>query len=552
MRERRQRATAVAIAIKWLAIAAGLAAPFAIMLAEGRLGAQGTLLFGVAAIGAALRVDDRYHWLTLGGTVALAASAVSAAGSTGGPASFAYAAVFMVAADVAVQRGGGVGALFGGLGTGAVVLVMMWTSVGPVELSAAELYTLVLTPLSGLAFGTIHRDLPITGVQALRATTHVLDELVALSQRVQPGLDRWGVAEAVVAGLRDDAAVDEGRPTTDGPHLLISIEGVLHGVGAPWHRRPIGLTGDLPPARRARPFRMISREALPPGVAAELSAPRWLLHRIDAASGDGAVLVDARTHPAVLDRIIDTVSTATIALANSARFEELQSVATDAARTRLAADLHDGIAQALTHARFELELLSMQQGEEEAEELRRARGAADAALTEVRRTIGELRDEMPLTDSLAHHVDTVRAFARVPIELVIEGDGEPEQVVAGEVLRMAQEALSNALRHSGCSRVAIELQLDRDGLVLSVVDDGSGIGPDVQAGVGLASMRERAEAVGGDIRIGPAPGGGTEVELEVRTDMPFDPRAEPAMAGRKGPARWLRARMRRAAEASGE
>lgn len=519
MVDARRRAVMVALGVKWLAIAAGLMAPMA------TIGVQRIGLFVVAVIGAALRVDDNQQRLTVAGIVILAATAAASAaaavpgaligvGVGGGAQSFAFAAVFLIAADAAVQRGGGLGALVGAAGSGVVVLLIALEP-GPLVLSPAELYAYGLTPMAGLAFGTIHRDLPFTGVRALRATTHALDELVALSQRLQPGLDRWAVAEAVVAGLRDSASVDGGRAHTNGPHLLISMDGVLHGVGAPWHRRPLGLMADLPRSRRTRPFRTVTRDALPPAVAQEVTSDRWLLHRIDETSGGGAVLVDGHTHPVVLDRIIETASTATIALANAARFEELQAIATDAARSRLAADLHDGIAQALTHARFELELLSMQQADEGGEELQRARSAADAALAEVRRTIGELRDEMPLSEALRHHVETVRSFARVPVELRIEGEHEPEEDTGREVLRLAQEALSNALRHSGCSRVEIEMHLDRDGLLLLVADDGAGIGPDVQAGVGLSSMRDRAEAVGGDLRIGPGVESGTEVELEV-------------------------------------
>ena len=535
MNEARQRAVIVATATKWLAIAAALAAPFATD------GAQQVALFVLAVIGGVLRIDDRYPWLTVAASVVMVSTTAVAAGMSGGPESLGYAAIFLLAADVAIQRGGGLGALIGGLGALAVAIQLVLQP-APLELSRSGVLALALTPLIGMAFGTVHRDLPITGVVAMRATTRALDELVALSHRLRPGLDRWGVAEAIVSGLRDHSTIEGQRTGTEGPHLLISVDGVLHGVGAPWHRLPLGLEADLDRPRRNRPFRSVPRDDLPSAIAERLEAPRWLVHRIDEASGGGLVLVDARTHPAVLDRLMDTVSTAVLALANSARFEELQSLATDAARARLAADLHDGIAQALTHARFELELAAMQRDDEE---LRRARRAADAALAEVRRTIGELRDEVPLSEAVERHVATVRSFARVPVDLVVGGEHEPAPETGAEVLRVAQEALSNALRHSGCTRVDVELQLDRDALVLCVTDDGVGIGPDMTAGVGLAAMRERAAALGADLRIRPAPSGGTEVELEVRPGGVGPGARSAAMAGRGGPGGWLRRARRR-------
>lgn len=514
MQDSRRRAIIVATATKWLAVVAVMAAPLAISSPPALRGA----LLGVALVGCVLRVVDRRPSLTLAGIVIMAASAAAAAGATGGPTSAAYGAVFVVAADAAVLRGGGIGGIIGAGGTLATIASMAMQQ-GPLDLTIVDGYVLLLTMLTGLAFGTIHRDLPITGVVALRATNQTLDELVGLTQRTQPGLDRWAVADAVLTGLRDQAAVDGAEPSPlRGPHLLLEENGVLHGVGAPWPRTPLCLAGELPRQRRGRTFRTVARDTLPHRIGDELEGSRWYVHRLDASTGGGAVFVDARTHPAVLDRIEETLATATIALVNTARFEDLRAAATDAARTRLAHDLHDGIAQALAHVRFELELLSMQQ-DEEPEELRRARSAADAALHEVRRTIGQLREDLPLSAALQHHVDTVRTFAHVPVELVIEGDVEPPAATGREVFRLAQEALSNALRHSRCSSVSITLHLDGDGLFLVVADDGRGIAADAHAGVGLDAMHQRAEAIGGELRISPSPGGGTEVELDVRTEL---------------------------------
>ena len=80
--------------------------------------------------------------------------------------------------------------------------------------------------------------------------------------------------------------------------------------------------------------------------------------------------------------------------------------------------------------------------------------------------------------------------------------------------RVAQEALTNALRHGGCSRVTIEVRREEDGVVLRVADDGAGLG-DATSGAGIRGMRERAAMIGGRLRFSSPPTGGTAVELRV-------------------------------------
>lgn len=87
------------------------------------------------------------------------------------------------------------------------------------------------------------------------------------------------------------------------------------------------------------------------------------------------------------------------------------------------------------------------------------------------------------------------------------------------MLRVAQEALHNALRHSGAASVAVTLDKRGAGAVLRVTDDGKGFDPQVirRAGrhLGLVSMRDRASGVGGRLTVDSAPGKGTTIEMEV-------------------------------------
>jgi signal transduction histidine kinase len=104
------------------------------------------------------------------------------------------------------------------------------------------------------------------------------------------------------------------------------------------------------------------------------------------------------------------------------------------------------------------------------------------------------------------------------VALSLEGEAEP-RAGAGEILRIAQEALQNALRHAGASHVDVRLQAVDGHLRVAVADDGVGFDPDEPGlrsrHLGLTSMQERARALGGTLSIASRPGAGTTVTLEV-------------------------------------
>jgi len=88
--------------------------------------------------------------------------------------------------------------------------------------------------------------------------------------------------------------------------------------------------------------------------------------------------------------------------------------------------------------------------------------------------------------------------------------------VQAAAYRVGQEALHNALRHSGAKEISVTLSRTARRVILEISDDGTGFDPELASGgLGLASMRERAAAVGGTLRITSAPGAGTRVRLAV-------------------------------------
>jgi two-component system sensor histidine kinase UhpB len=181
-------------------------------------------------------------------------------------------------------------------------------------------------------------------------------------------------------------------------------------------------------------------------------------------------------------------------------------------RLRVARELHDEVGQALTAV-----LLQLDRAPED-ERVAEAREAARATLEEVRAIARNLRPEALDDLGLAAAVrqlcnDAERAGVLVEREIAADVRLEPEVEVV--VYRVAQEAITNALRHAGAERLVVSLAPGEDGGArLRVADDGRGRADHVE-GAGLRGMRERAVLAGGALAVAPSPGGGTSVTLIV-------------------------------------
>ena len=190
-------------------------------------------------------------------------------------------------------------------------------------------------------------------------------------------------------------------------------------------------------------------------------------------------------------------------------------------RNRLARDIHDNLAQG-----FAAILMQLQGAQREVRTLpapvaRSIETAVDLArthLTQARRSVGALRPNVgsgeDIATALKRVADIGQRTSDVPIELVLDelprlGDG-----VEREIIAIAQEALTNALRHSRARRITIRASTVQSvGLRLSVADDGRGIAERSSSGFGMTSMQERAERIGASLTIVTAPRNGTEVVL---------------------------------------
>lgn len=193
-------------------------------------------------------------------------------------------------------------------------------------------------------------------------------------------------------------------------------------------------------------------------------------------------------------------------------------VAQEAERRRVAQELHDEIGQNLTAAVLELNRVR-EGGVVLAEALDDAQLLARESLETLSEITARLRpatfDDLGLSSALQSLAADSERRTGIEVGTVVDGalhvlDPDAELVL----YRVAQEALTNALRHGECSRVSIEVRRDDEGVVLRVVDDGVGLG-DATSGAGIRGMRERAAMIGGRLRFTSAPTGGTVVELRL-------------------------------------
>ena len=194
-------------------------------------------------------------------------------------------------------------------------------------------------------------------------------------------------------------------------------------------------------------------------------------------------------------------------------------------RRRLARELHDEIGQSLTGLLLQLEHLLRQAPPGLAEELLEAREAARKALEEVRRVARRIRPEaledLGLRSALAHLVERVAGHSELRVARRIDSELptlSPDAELV--VYRVAQEGLTNAVRHANASWVELRVERREDGGIrLRVIDDGAGL-DGADEGAGITGMRERALLIGADLAVRERPEGGVEVRLELSGEQP--------------------------------
>jgi signal transduction histidine kinase len=199
-------------------------------------------------------------------------------------------------------------------------------------------------------------------------------------------------------------------------------------------------------------------------------------------------------------------------------------VAREAERHRIHCDLHDGVGPTLVGLTLQLEVAAELAGDGPlADLLRRLHAASARATQDVRGLVRALRpadlDELGLPAAIAAAAARLDAPSAPRFDL--KGPTRLPELsadVEDAAYIICLEAMSNAVRHSHAKNCSVYIgQTASAGFGIEIRDDGRGFGSDASTGTGLASMRERAESVGGRLHVDSTPGGGTRIEVELPT-----------------------------------
>ena len=202
-------------------------------------------------------------------------------------------------------------------------------------------------------------------------------------------------------------------------------------------------------------------------------------------------------------------------------------------RKRVARDLHDEVNQALTAILLRLEALAQDAPPELSDQVTELKSLVNQAMDELLQLARQLRpsalDDHGLVPAIEGHLKAFASKTGIKTTLSSRGQaqglGDDQQTA---VYRVVQEACSNAARHSGASKISVDIEAFKyGGVELRVIDDGRGFDPEEKkrngapvrdgrvGGLGLDGMIERARLVGGDLQVESAPGKGTKIRLYI-------------------------------------
>lgn len=193
--------------------------------------------------------------------------------------------------------------------------------------------------------------------------------------------------------------------------------------------------------------------------------------------------------------------------------------AQEAERRRIAQELHDEVGQTLTAVLLELKGVADRLPESAREDLREVQETTRVSLDEIRRIARRLRpgqlEERGLCSAVKSLVDEVPPRAGLTVKALVDPN-LPDLSHDAELViyRVAQESLTNTVRHAGASKAVLSLRRTPQGVTLRVSDNGIGLADSVE-GAGIRGMRERALLIGANFSISSGEDGGTEVRLDV-------------------------------------
>jgi signal transduction histidine kinase len=420
----------------------------------------------------------------------------------------------------------------------ALVIAAMLVAQADVTLGTAlrEVAPWLLTSGAGGALAvwvrhTVEQQAPET--DAYDAAHRLLSELRTVARKLSAGLDPVGIAQQILSDVHDVVLDDSSvlLVRSGGKTLLpLATRGYDDLV-------PEGTDDELvmecwtseAPAQESviHGGRRVVRMALPLQLGARMIAV-LVVHRTTS--------LDPETTTDVIERL----RRHSVQLDTAMVFDEVRSLATIDERRRLAREIHDGIAQEVASLGYFVDTLMADSRDDDVRDgLSALRDQLTHLVSELRLSIFDLRSEVTpsatLGAVLADYVHQVGRQSGMTVHLSLNETPHRLRVeVETEILRIAQEAITNARRHSGADHLWVTFSADPPQATLSITDDGAGLGEAREDSFGMKIMRERAERIGADLAVVSEREKGTSVALTLmsttspRRDDAADPEPPPA------------------------
>jgi len=350
--------------------------------------------------------------------------------------------------------------------------------------------------------------------------SRLLGELSGMARRLPGSLDPVSAAETLLDECAEVTAFDRGAVLlpTSGDRLTPLV---VRGAERLDHDTRVSGEGHIAHAWQSGCAVRETGRQVRTGLTSLVVVP------IPAEEGcTGLLVLEAAAENAFPPGVVNGIGRLAIAAAprleSALLFDEIRRIATVEERQRVAREIHDGIAQELVYVGYELDALGADMDAKRPtarETVRRTRDHVTRIISELRLSIFTLRtapEPGGLGAALGEYVRSVAGAAGIAVHLSLSED--PARLPAdaeAELLRIAQEAVSNARKHSKARNLWITLNVDPPHVLLRVEDDGQGIDAAGRRGFGLDIMKERADRLGATLRVTSRQPQGTRVEVEV-------------------------------------
>ncbi|MDP3971817.1 MAG: sensor histidine kinase [Candidatus Nanopelagicales bacterium] len=358
------------------------------------------------------------------------------------------------------------------------------------------------------------------------AAHELLSQLAQLSRALPAGLDEIRLAQVLLEQIALETPYDRAAfySVNDLDHLVpVTTLGADH---LKWESRDVARSAeDLAPGRSGRTIDLTPKSQ--PASARPNSGPNpgSFAAILPAWVGDrriGVAVIERDNGPWTVDQLAAaerTVADAAIQLDAGRLFSDVRALATAEERRRLAREIHDGVAQEIASLGYQADDIAAGCPDPRTEQAIRAlRRELSRVVTELRLSIFDLRADVQadggLGAALSSHVRQVGAASGLTVHLVLdESSRRLGSAAETELFRIAQEAITNARRHSSAENLWVTCRVHPPQALLRVADDGQGLGSARIDSYGLDIMQERARRMGAQFTVRDREGGGTVVEV---------------------------------------